>query len=81
MKLHEGVNKLTNAEYIDIARNDPTWREIVASFAIEGMLMTEDNEIVAGKMIVGEISLVEATRIIRSNAGVPVQAGQVGLSE
>ncbi len=72
---------MTNAEYIEIARNDSTWREIAASFAIEGMQMTEDNEIVAGKMIAGEIGLAEAIQIIRTNAGVPGHAGHVDLVE
>lgn len=81
MKLREGVGKMTNDEYIDIARNDSTWREIAASFAIEGMEMSEDNEIVAGKMIAGEISLAEAIKIIRKNAGVPAEAGHVELTD
>ena len=81
MKLHEGVGKMTNAEYIDIARNDSTWREIAASFAIEGMQMSEDNEIVAGRMIAGEITLAEAIKIIRENAGVPAEAGHVELTD
>ena len=81
MKLHEGVGKMSNEEYIAIARNDSTWQEVAASFAIEGLKMTDADEIVAGKMIAGEIGLPEAIRIIRSNAGVPMQAGEVDLAD
>lgn len=72
---------MSDADYIEIARNDSTWREIAASFAIEGMVMTEENEVVAGKMIAGEISLPEAVKLIRANAGVPVQAGEMMIAE
>lgn len=81
MKAHEGIGKMSNEDYIEIARNDSTWQEIAASFAIENMVMTEENEIVAGKMIAGEIGLAEAIRLIRESAGVPAQAGEMDLAE
>lgn len=81
MKPNEGVGKMTNADYINIARNDSTWQDIVASFAIENIVMTEQNEIIAGKMIAGELSLPEAIRQIRENAGVSVQAGEMDIAE
>lgn len=81
MKLYEGLGRMTNAEYIEIARKDATWREIAASWAIEGIQMTEANEVIAGRMIVGEIDLAEAVRLIRSNAGVQVQAHELPISD
>ncbi|MFJ1470062.1 hypothetical protein [Massilia orientalis] len=60
--------KMPNDAYVAIARSDNTWREIVASFAIEEMIMTEENEIIAGRMIAKEIDVTEALAIIRANA-------------
>ena len=61
---------MKDSEYIELARRDSTWREIVASFAIEDMMLTEENEIIAGKLISGDIEMAEAIRLIRQNAGV-----------
>lgn len=77
MKLYEGVGKMTNDDYISIARNDSTWQQIAASFAIEGLKVTEENEVIAGKMIAGEIDLADAIRMIRASAGVPVEASEL----
>lgn len=60
---------MTDSDYIEIARQDRVWREIRASFAIEGMVMTEANEIIAGRMATGEIDLATAIRIIVQDAG------------
>jgi len=54
--------------YIAIARADNVWREVVASFAIEGMLLSEDVEIIIGQMIAEEISCAEAIAIIKAAA-------------
>ena len=72
---------MSDADYIATARNDSTWREIEASFAIEGMQMTDDNLVVAGKMIAGEIDLREAMRMIRAKAGVPAAASELPIGE
>jgi len=67
---------MTDSEYIKLARRDSTWREIVASFAIEGVTLTDENEIIAGKMISGDIEVAEAICLIRQNAGVTEHGGQ-----
>jgi hypothetical protein len=59
---------MSDVEFIALARTDRTWREIAASFAIEGLVLTEANEIVAGRMIAGQIDLPSAIRIIRESA-------------
>lgn len=61
---------MTDFEYIRLARRDKTWQNIVASFAIEGMTTTIENEIIAGKMISGDISIDQAIRLILQKAGV-----------
>jgi hypothetical protein len=61
---------MTDFEYIKLARRDTTWQNTVASFAIEGMTITIENEIIAGKMISGDISLAQAIRHILQKAGV-----------
>jgi hypothetical protein len=53
--------------YIAIARADNVWREVVASFAIEGMSLSGDIEIIIGQMIAQEISCDEAIAIIKAN--------------
>jgi hypothetical protein len=62
--------KMTDSDYTELARRDSTWREIVASFAIEGMTFGERDLNIGGKMISGDIDLSEAVRIIRENAGI-----------
>lgn len=63
---------MTDSDYIELARGNSTWREIVASFAIEGMTFGDENLIIAGKMISGDIEVSEAIRLIRDNAGIAV---------
>jgi hypothetical protein len=59
---------MTDFEYIQLARRDTTWQDIVASFAIGGMTITIDNEIIEGKLISGEVLLAEAIRLILQKA-------------
>lgn len=67
---------MTDSDYIKLARSNSTWREIVASFAIEGMTFGEENLIIAGKMISGDIEVSEAISLIRDNAGIVVHEGE-----
>lgn len=67
---------MTDPEYIELARRDSTWREVVVSFAIEDMMVTEESEIIAGKMIAGEIELIEAISLVRQNSVVTEHANE-----
>jgi hypothetical protein len=83
MKLNElkGLAAMTDNEYADLARNNPTWQEIAASWALEGIQMTYDNEVVAGRMIAGELSLPEAVAQIRQAAQVVFDPSQMAIVE
>jgi hypothetical protein len=56
---------MSDADYIAIACADRTWMNIVAPFAIENMVLTIENEIIAGRMIAGETDIAGAVQIIR----------------
>lgn len=58
---------MKNGDYIALARADNVWRETVGSFAIEGMVMAEDTEVIVGRMIAREIDVEEAIAIITAN--------------
>jgi len=83
MKLNElkGLTAMTDTEYADLARNNATWQEIAASWALEGIHMTYNNEVVAGRMIAGEISLQEAVAEIRQAAEVVFDPSQMAIIE
>jgi len=59
----------TDEEFIALAKADPTWHEVVASFAISGMILTDENALIAGKLIVGEIDINDAKRIVAERRG------------
>jgi hypothetical protein len=47
--------------YIALAMSNPDWLEIVASFHISGLRPTDEQAILAGRMIAGEASLEQVT--------------------
>ena len=55
---------MSEAEYLEVARNDPTWCEIVASMKISGLRLDIYTEILVGKMIVDHMSLREIVQIV-----------------
>lgn len=55
---------MSEAEYLEVARNDPTWSEVVASMQISGLRLDIETEILAGKMIVDDVSLREIVQIV-----------------
>ena len=65
--LHEEV-LVKNMNYLDTARNDSTWREVVASMQISGFNMDASIEILAGQMISGELTLANVINIVTSSA-------------
>jgi hypothetical protein len=81
MKLNEGFVPMTDDEYAALARAHSGWQEIAASWALEGIIMTRKEEIVAGRMIAGELSLNEAVTEIRSKAQVVVDPTQMAIIE
>lgn len=81
MKVPVGVRSMENDKYVALARNHPEWQQVKASFAIEGMALTEDNEVIAGRMIAGEITLQEALTEIRRQHGVQLRASDAPISE
>lgn len=56
---------MSEAEYLEVARNDPAWREVVASMKISGFTLDVDTEILAAKMIIGNVSFNEMVQIIK----------------
>lgn len=56
--------------FSDLARTDETWQEVKASFALEGLSVTEEDDELAGRLIAGEISVDEAIHALRKKHGV-----------
>ena len=52
--------------YIDLARAHPAWQEIAASWALEGITMTDDDAERAGRMIAGHASYEQVVQEIRA---------------
>jgi hypothetical protein len=52
--------------YIDLARAHPAWQEIAASWALEGIAMTDDDAERAGRMIAGHANLEQVVQEIRA---------------
>jgi len=52
--------------YIDLARAHPAWQEIAASWALEGIAMTDDDAERAGRMIAGHASYEQVVQEIRA---------------
>lgn len=80
MNLNEGMN-MNRADYIQIALDNEMWGETVASFKLEGIHLTDDDHVIAGRMIVGELTTAEALSLVREKAGVAPQAGELGLDD
>lgn len=59
---------MKDANYIEIARNDSTWREVVATMQISGFNMDASTEILVGKMITGELTLTKLIEVVTSSA-------------
>lgn len=70
-----------DAEYLEVARNDPVWREVVASMKISGFTLDIDTEILAGKMIAGRISFSELIQTLRTQAKSLTSGSQTPTSE
>ncbi|MGB9992952.1 antitoxin VbhA family protein [Pseudoduganella rhizocola] len=49
--------------YIELANNHPAWQQIVASWALEGIIATDDNAEQAGRMIAGEITYAQISTV------------------
>lgn len=83
MKLNDvkGLTVMTDDEYAELARNNQTWQEIAASWALEGIRMTSKDEVLAGRMIAGELSLQEAVAEIRLKAQVVYDPSQMAIIE
>jgi len=45
--------------YIDLANAHPEWKQVKASFAIEGIELGDDNAVDAGRMIAGDITYTQ----------------------
>ena len=52
--------------YIDLANAQPAWLEIKASWALEGIELTDDNAMDAGRMIAGDITYEQLVSELRA---------------
>lgn len=52
--------------YIDLANAHEAWREIKASWALEGIEVTDDNAMQAGRMIAGDVNYEQVIQEIRA---------------
>jgi hypothetical protein len=57
--------------YIDLAEGHEDWQQIKASYALEGIELTDENAALAGRMIAGEITLAEAMAELNKTHGQP----------
>jgi hypothetical protein len=53
--------------YIELAHATPAWQELAASWALEGIVMTDDDAERAGRMIAGHASYEQAVQEIRAS--------------
>lgn len=53
--------------YINLANANEAWREIKASWALEGIEVTDDNAMQAGRMIAGDITYEQLISELRVN--------------
>lgn len=82
MRMNEIIEAtMTRDEYIALARDNSTWQEIAASWALEGISISDDNDEIAGRMIAGELTLDEATVEIRRKAGIPFDPSVAPINE
>ncbi len=54
--------------YIDLANADPKWQQVKASFAFEGIELTDDNAVQAGRMIAGDITYEQLVSELRTKS-------------
>ncbi len=52
--------------HIDMAHAHPAWQEIIASWALEGIPLTDDDAERAGRMIAGHASYQQVIQEIRA---------------
>jgi hypothetical protein len=55
--------------YINLANTHPDWQEIKASWALEGIELTDDNAEQAGRMIAGDITYAQLINEMRIKHG------------
>jgi hypothetical protein len=53
--------------YIELAHATPAWLELAASWALEGIVMTDDDAERAGRMIAGHASYEQVVQEIRAS--------------
>lgn len=53
--------------YIELAYATPAWLELAASWALEGIVMTDDDAERAGRMIAGHATYEEVVHEIRAS--------------
>lgn len=53
--------------FIAIAHADEDWQQTVASFALEGIVLTDDDAKRAGRVIAGDRSLAEVLEQVRES--------------
>lgn len=53
--------------YINLANANEAWQEIKASWELEGIKVTDDNAFRAGRMLAGEVTLLQVIQEIRSH--------------
>ncbi len=61
-------------KYIALAEDNEMWQQIKASYALEGITLTEENAALAGRMIAGEITLADAVEALHREHGIAGQA-------
>ncbi|MGG7607029.1 hypothetical protein [Massilia sp. BKSP1R2A-1] len=55
--------------YIDLANAHPAWLEIKASWALEGIELTDDNAMNAGRMLAGDVTYTQLINELRIKHG------------
>lgn len=53
--------------YIELAHATPAWLELAASWALKGIVMTDDDAERAGRMIAGHVSYEQVVKEIRAS--------------
>jgi hypothetical protein len=84
MYMNEAIGVSTmkrDSEYIALAMGNKSWRQVEASFALEGIDATDDDRVIAGRMIAGELTLDTAITEIRRQHGVAIDAGRAPFVE
>lgn len=61
--------ELERRRAVRLAKASDAWHEVVASFALSGIELTEANEELAGRMLSGELSYDQVLLLIREKYG------------